>query len=149
VHAISLQTVPAGYLSHAPVPSHIPVEPHVDAASTGTVARIGPDLRVDAGADGALAAQVMQVPCTRVAADAVGAEPAGAFAAHRARRADRLAGTSMPMSVGVSRGASAGVRTARRRPAPRRALSVPRRDPLLAAAAAARDPGNTPTEDDG
>jgi hypothetical protein len=33
--AISWQTVPAGYLSHAPVPSHIPVEPQVDVASTG------------------------------------------------------------------------------------------------------------------
>ena len=35
VQAISWQTVPAGYLSQAPVPSHMPVEPQVDAASTG------------------------------------------------------------------------------------------------------------------
>jgi hypothetical protein len=35
VHAISWQTVPAGYLSHAPVPSHMPVDPQVEAASTG------------------------------------------------------------------------------------------------------------------
>jgi hypothetical protein len=33
--AISWQTVPAGNLSHAPVPSHMPVDPQVDAASTG------------------------------------------------------------------------------------------------------------------
>src|SRR5262245_30021914 len=39
VHAISLQTVPAGYLSHSPVPSHMPVEPQVDAASTGHSSR--------------------------------------------------------------------------------------------------------------
>ena len=32
---ISLQIVPAGNLSQAPVPSHMPVEPQVDAASTG------------------------------------------------------------------------------------------------------------------
>jgi hypothetical protein len=36
---ISLQTVPAGYLSHAPVPSHMPVEPQVDAASIGHSSR--------------------------------------------------------------------------------------------------------------
>jgi hypothetical protein len=35
LHAISWQTVPAGNLSQAPVPSHMPVEPQVDAASTG------------------------------------------------------------------------------------------------------------------
>jgi hypothetical protein len=35
LQAISWQTVPAGNLSHAPVPSHMPVEPQVDAASTG------------------------------------------------------------------------------------------------------------------
>jgi hypothetical protein len=39
VHPISLQTVPAGYLSHAPVPSHMPVDPHVDAASTAHSSR--------------------------------------------------------------------------------------------------------------
>ena len=39
VHPISLQTVPAGYLSQAPVPSHMPVEPHVDAASTAHSSR--------------------------------------------------------------------------------------------------------------
>ncbi len=38
-HPISLQTVPAGNLSQAPVPSHIPVEPQVDAASTGHSSR--------------------------------------------------------------------------------------------------------------
>lgn len=35
LQAISWQTVPAGNLSQAPVPSHMPVDPQVDAASTG------------------------------------------------------------------------------------------------------------------
>jgi hypothetical protein len=39
VHAISLQIVPAGYLSQAPVPSHMPVEPQVEEASTGHSSR--------------------------------------------------------------------------------------------------------------
>jgi hypothetical protein len=39
VQPISWQIVPAGYLSHAPVPSHMPVEPQVDAAATGHSSR--------------------------------------------------------------------------------------------------------------
>jgi hypothetical protein len=39
LHPISLQIVPAGNLSQAPVPSHMPVDPQVEAASTGHSSR--------------------------------------------------------------------------------------------------------------
>ena len=132
VHPISLQTVPAGYLSQAPVPSHIPVEPHVDAASTGAlVARIGAELGVDAGPDGALTrAGHARAGAGAVATDAVGAEPGRAFAADRARAADRLAGR-LDADVG---GTFARITSAagdpvgwRRRPPPRRARHPGRR----------------------
>src|SRR6185436_2257987 len=104
------------------------------------VARIGPDLRVDAGADGALArAGHARARARDVAADAVGAEPAGALGAHRARRADRLARHFDP-HVGGRVARRIGRRVRRRAVARRRVGSVVRAGvdhPLLTAAAAA------------
>ena len=110
VQAISWQTVPAGYTSHWPVPSHIPVEPHVDAACTGHWSRGSvPICALTQVPTVPWPAQVMHVPVHATLQQTPSAQNPLAHSPPIAHELPiGLPGASMPTSAGRSTDTSAG-----------------------------------------
>ena len=144
VHPISLQTVPAGYLSHAPVPSHMPVEPHVDAASTAHSSRGSvPSWALTQVPTVPWPAHVTQVPAQALLQQTPSAQNPLAHSPPIAHELPiGLPGASMPTSAGRSTDTSPGDPSVAASPGRRIARDIRAgvRDTLLAAAAASRDP---------